>query len=60
MKYRFIEGHRHRYGVKVMCDVLQDVPCCRNTVASRCEAQIVPRSVRRFRITTDSRNTQEF
>ena len=37
----------------------QDVPCCRNTVAKLMrEAQIVPRSVRRFRITTDSRNTQ--
>ena len=23
MKHRFIEGHRHRYGVKVLCDVLQ-------------------------------------
>ena len=110
MKHRYIEGHRHRYGVKVLCDVLQvsrsgyyaarrrppsarrqrqavltarireihaasretygaprvhaelqaqDVPCCRNTVAKLMrEAQIVPRSVRRFRITTDSRNTQ--
>jgi transposase InsO family protein len=37
----------------------QDVSCCRNTVAKLMrEAQIVPRSVRRFRITTDSRHTQ--
>jgi transposase InsO family protein len=36
----------------------QGVPCCRNTVAKLMRrAQIVPRSVRRFRITTDSRNT---
>ncbi len=110
MKHRFIEDHRHRYGVKVLCDALQvsrsgyyaarcrppsarrqrqaaltahireihaasgetygaprvhaelhaqGVPCCRKTVAKlMCQAQIVPRSVRRFRITTDARNTQ--
>jgi len=23
VKHRFIEGHRHRYDVKVLCDVLQ-------------------------------------
>jgi transposase InsO family protein len=34
------------------------VSCCRNTIAKLMRlAQIVPRSVRRFRITTDSRNT---
>jgi transposase InsO family protein len=37
----------------------QGVPCCRNTVAKLMrQAQLAPRSVRRFRITTDSRNTQ--
>ena len=37
----------------------QGVACCRNTVAKLMrQAQIVPRSVRRFRITTDSRHTQ--
>ena len=37
----------------------QGVPCCRNTVAKLMrQAQIVPRSIRRFRVTTDSRNTQ--
>jgi transposase InsO family protein len=36
----------------------QGVPCCRNTVAKLMrQAQIVPRSTRRFRVTTDSRNT---
>ena len=36
----------------------QGVPCCRNTVAKLMrQAQIVPRSIRRFRVTTDSRNT---
>ena len=109
MKHRFIEDHRQRYGVKVLCEVLhvsrsgyyaarrrapsarrrrqtklterireihaasretygaprvhaelhaQGVPCCRNTVAKLMrQAQIVPRSIRRFRVTTDSRNT---
>jgi len=37
----------------------QGVACCRNTVAKLMrQAQIVPRSVQRFRVTTDSRNTQ--
>jgi len=109
VRHRFIEDHRQRYGVKVLCEVLrvsrsgyyaarrrppsgrgqrqvaltarireihavsretygsprvhaelraQGVPCCRNTVAELMrQAQIVPRSVRRFRVTTDSRNT---
>ncbi len=36
----------------------QDVPCCRNTVAKLMrQAQIVPRSIRRFRVTTDSHKT---
>jgi transposase InsO family protein len=34
------------------------VACCRNTVAKLMrQAQIMPRSIRRFRVTTDSRNT---
>lgn len=109
MKHRFIEEHRQRYGVKVLCELLQvsrsgywaarrrapsarrqrqaaltarigeihaasrgtygaprvhaelhaqGVACCRNTVAKLMrQAQIVPRSIRRFRVTTDSRNT---
>jgi putative transposase len=37
----------------------QDVPCCRNTVARLMRrAEIVPKAIRRFRITTDSRKTQ--
>lgn len=110
MKYRFVEDNRHRYGVKVLCDVLQvarsgyyaarhrpqserwrrqaaltarigeihtasrqtygaprvhaelraqGVSCCRNTVAKLMrQAQIVPRAIRRFQVTTDSRNTK--
>ena len=110
MKCRFIEDNRHRYGVKLLCDVLQvsrsgyyaarhrrpserrqrqaaltariraihaasrgtygaprvhaelraqGVGCCRNTVAQLMRrAQIVPRAIRRFRVTTDSRNTK--
>jgi putative transposase len=110
VKYRFIEDNRHRYGVQLLCEMLnvsrsgfyaarcrppsarrqrqaaltsrirevhevsrqtygaprvhaelhaQGVSCCRNTVARLMrQAQIVPRSVRRFRVTTDSRNTQ--
>jgi transposase InsO family protein len=110
VKCRFIEDNRHRYGVKLLCDVLrvsrsgyyaarqrqpserrqrqaaltariraihaasretygaprvhaelraQGVGCCRNTVAKLMrQAQIVPRAIRRFRVTTDSRNTK--
>jgi transposase InsO family protein len=37
----------------------QGVNCCRNTVAKLMrQAQIMPRSIRRFRVTTDSRTTQ--
>jgi putative transposase len=36
----------------------QGVRCCRNTVAKLMRrAQIMPRAIRRFRVTTDSRNT---
>ena len=38
----------------------RELPCCRNTVAKLMRrAQIVPRAIRRFRVTTDSRNTKE-
>jgi len=36
----------------------QKVPCCRNTVAKLMRrAEILPRAIRRFRVTTDSRRT---
>ena len=39
---------------------VQGIACCRNTVAKLMRrAQIVPRAIRRFRVTTDSRNTKE-
>jgi transposase InsO family protein len=38
----------------------QGVACCRNTVAKLMRhEQIVPRAIRHFRVTTDSRNTKE-
>lgn len=38
----------------------QGVACCRNTVAKLMRReQIVPRAIRRFRVTTNSRNTKE-
>jgi transposase InsO family protein len=37
----------------------QGVPCSRNTVAKLMrQAQIMPKAIRRFRVTTDSRNTK--
>ena len=39
---------------------VQGIGYCRNTVAKLMRrAQIVPRAIRRFRVTTDSRNTKE-
>ena len=39
---------------------VQGIACCRNTVAKLMRrAQIVPRAIRHFRVTTDSRNTKE-
>ena len=39
---------------------VQGIACCRNTVAKLMRrAQIVPRAIRRFRVTTDSSNTKE-
>jgi transposase InsO family protein len=38
----------------------QGVSCCRNTVANLMRREhIVPRAIRKFRVTTDSRNTKE-
>jgi putative transposase len=54
-------ANRETYGAPRMHAELraQGVPCCRNTVAKLMrQAHIMPRSVRRFRVTTDSRNTQ--
>ena len=37
----------------------QKVACCRNTVAKLMhKAEIVPKAIRRFRVTTDSRRTE--
>ena len=37
----------------------QEVPCCRNTVAKLMQkAGILPKAIRRFRVTTDSRKTK--
>ena len=37
----------------------QEVPCCRNTVAKLMhKAGILPKAIRRFRVTTDSRKTK--
>ena len=37
----------------------QQVPCCRNTVAKLMhKAGILPKAIRRFRVTTDSRKTK--
>ena len=110
MKYQFIEAHRHRYGVRRLCQTLkvsassyyaacgrpssmrsqrqasltthirvihaesrntygaprihselaaQAIPCCKNTVARLMRrAQIMPKTVQRFRVTTDSRGTK--
>ena len=39
---------------------VQGIACCRNTVAKLMRrARIVPKTIRRFRVTTDSRNTKE-
>ena len=54
------DASRHTYGSpRVHAELVsQGVPCCRNTVAKLMrEANIVPKAIRRFRVTTDSRNT---
>ena len=110
MKHQFIDAHRHRHGVRTLCQVLkvsasgyyaacgrppsartqrqasltahirvvhavsrntygaprvhfelaaQEIPCCKNTVARLMRrAQIVPKTVQRFKVTTDSRGTK--
>jgi len=52
---------RESYGApRVHAELIaQNMPCCRNTVAKLMrQASIVPRCIRRFRVTTDSRRTQ--
>ena len=52
---------RQTYGApRVHAELLaQGVACCRNTVAKLMhQAQIMPRAIRRFRVTTDSRMTK--
>jgi hypothetical protein len=54
------DASRRTYGSpRVHAELLsQGVPCCRNTVAKLMrKANIVPKAIRRFRVTTDSRNT---
>jgi putative transposase len=54
------DASRHTYGSpRVHAELFsQGVPCCRNTVAKLMrKANIVPKAIRRFRVTTDSRNT---
>jgi putative transposase len=57
---RIHEASRQTYGCpRVHAELFsQGVPCCRNTVAKLMRrAQIAPKAIRRFRLTTDSRNT---
>lgn len=52
---------RHTYGAPRIHAELsaQDVACSRNTAAKLMrQAQIMPKAIRRFRVTTDSRNTK--
>jgi putative transposase len=62
---KILEVHvasRQTYGApRVHAELsVQGVACCRNTVAKLMRrAQIVPKAIRRFRVTTDSRNTKE-
>jgi len=54
------EASRESYGApRVHVELLaQKVPCCRNTVAKLMRrAEILPKAIRRFRVTTDSRRT---
>ena len=55
------QASRESYGApRVHVELLaQAVPCCRNTVAKLMhKAEILPKAIRRFRVTTDSRRTQ--
>ena len=54
------QASRESYGApSVHVELLaQKVPCCRNTVAKLMRrAEILPKAIRRFRVTTDSRRT---
>jgi hypothetical protein len=55
------QASRESYGAPRMHVELmaQEVRCCRNTVAKLMQkAGILPKAIRRFRVTTDSRRTQ--
>ena len=53
------QGSRESYGAPRVELMAQEVPCCRNTVAKLMRrAQIRPKAIRRFRVTTDSRKTK--
>ena len=55
------QASRESYGApRVHAELLaQKVPCCRNTVAKLMRrAEILPKAIRRFRVTTDSRKTK--
>ncbi len=55
------QASRESYGApRVHIELLaQEVPCCRNTVAKLMRrAEILPKAIRRFRVTTDSRKTK--
>ena len=55
------QASRESYGApRVHVELLaQEVPCCRNTVAKLMhKAGILPKAIRRFRVTTDSRKTK--
>ena len=55
------QASRESYGApRVHVELLaQKVPCCRNTVAKLMrKAEILPKAIRRFRVTTDSRKTK--
>jgi transposase InsO family protein len=63
--FKIREAHaasRQSYGApRVHAElVAQGMACCRNTVAKLMRReQIVPRAIRQFRVTTDSRNTKD-
>lgn len=52
---------RHTYGApRIHAELCaRGIPCCLNTVAKLMrQASIMPKAIRRFRVTTDSRNTE--
>ncbi|MET0165596.1 MAG: IS3 family transposase, partial [Vicinamibacterales bacterium] len=55
------QASRESYGApRVHVELMaQEVPCCRNTVAKLMRrAEILPKAIRQFRVTTDSRKTK--